>query len=143
MITNNGSIQNAELIKEYLTNLAINEQLYLAVGTGSDSWDTQLPTTNKNTTKLVNEIYRIKISSNDIVSVEVSDNADNDTIVSSSNTIRIHGDIVCPMQPLREYGLFINASDAKDSGTLYSYDVHSKIVLGQLNLYMKYIYINF
>ena len=143
MITMNGSIENSKLIYNYLTNLAENDKLWLAVGSGEDSWDTSLPIVDKNITKLVKEVSRSKVEKDDIVIVDQKSNPDEDTIVDSGSTIRVLGNIVCPLTPLREYGLFINGDETKDSGTLYSYDVHPKVVLGQLNLYMKYVYINF
>lgn len=143
MVTTNGSIQNAKLVQEYLKNLAEQEKLWLAVGTGNDLWDNSLPTVIKNTVKLTNECFRVKVNPDDIVLVEVDKTADDDIVTDSGTTIRILGNIVCPMKPLREYGLFIDGTEIADSGILYSYDVHSKIVLGQLNLCLKYVYINF
>lgn len=145
MITINGKIINAKSIKTYLSDLASQDKLWLAVGSGLDSWDQNLPTPSNSTIRLVNEILRVKIDENDIVLVDPDTNPENDTITDSGSVIRILGNVVCPLKPLREYGLFIdeNSSGQINTGTLYTYDVHPKVVLGQLNLYMKYIYINF
>lgn len=143
MITINGSRQNAKLIKEYLVNLATQNKLWLAVGTGQDSWDNSLPTVSSTTTRLVKEVLRVAIKETDIEIVDQQTNPEDDTITDSGTTVRILGNIVCPLKPLREYGLFIDATEEIDSGSLYAYNVHPKVILGQLNLYMKYIYINF
>lgn len=143
MITINGSRQNAKLIKEYLVNLATQNKLWLAVGTGQDSWDNSLPTVSPTTTRLVKEVLRVAVKETDIEIVDQQTNPEDDMITDSGTTVRILGNIVCPLKPLREYGLFINATEEINSGNLYTYDVHPKVILGQLNLYMKYIYINF
>ena len=146
MVVINGSYQNANAIKDYLVNQATQGKLYLAVGTGLDSWDDSLPAANTSTTRLANEAARSSIKASDIVLIDSEKSTPDDDVIGtagSSNVIRILGNIVCPLKPLREYGLFVDASDTLNSGLLYSYDVHSKIVLGQLHLYMKYIYLNF
>lgn len=144
MVTYLGSQQNATLLRNYFRNQADSGKLWLAVGTGLDSWDSQLPEANPATTKLQNEVCRVKIESSDIQLVDVSQTTSQDDVITdNSRTLRILGNVICPLKPLREYGLFFDGNSSKDTGTLHTYDIHSKVVLSQLNLYMKYIYINF
>lgn len=146
MITLNGNYQNTKLVKDYLVEMATQNKLWLAMGSGNDSWDENLPTsvTNKDRLQLVKEVVRVKVEPDDIQLVAPESDPDSDIIVDdAATTIRVLGNIVCPLIPLREYGLFINASETVNTGKLYAYDVHPKVILGQLHLYMKYVYINF
>lgn len=147
MVTNYGSIQNAQLAKDYLTQQAEQGKLWLEVGTGNDSWDSNIPEPTKDISKLTNGIHRVAIEPTDIQYVIIGQGVKNpdDDVVSTDPTsiIRVLGNVAYPLKPLREYGLFCDGTETVGSGLLYLYDRHPKIVLAQLQLYMKYIYINF
>ena len=142
----------SETIYNLLKSVAEDGQLWFAVGEGSSDWDSasggvDSVALTQDRTKLVSEIKRVKIEPEDIVFViqgENYDGSESEDIISEEPTqmIRINANINV-QATLREYGVFLNSTEHEDSGDLLAYDVHPKIVLGQLNLYMKYIYLNF
>lgn len=144
-----GKLTIAQATFQFLKENAEKGQLYFAVGGGDSNWDSgsDPAALTVKRTQLVKEFSngRVPISVEDIQYVIPADSyTGSEESVSTEPTlmIRVNANINIP-ETVREYGLFINASSISNSGDLLVYDIHPKIVLGQLNLYMKYIYINF
>lgn len=145
IITNTGSKLEMKLIRDWLIDLANSNQLWLAVGSGDSTWDANgIPTPQSSQTQLVNEVYRVKVNPSDIQYITTSSTDPENDVISTdtTNTLRVLGIINFPQTAFREYGLFVEGTSTANSGSLYIYGTHTKIILGQLNVYMKYIYIN-
>lgn len=120
------------------------DNLWFAVGSGSDSWDvTSIPSPTVSDVKLTNEIYRVKLDLSESMKYVLEDSDPDVISAEPTSVIRILGTSNTVGSPIREYGLFNgDATQAKDSGTLILKGTHPKIVLAQLTVFMKYIYID-
>lgn len=100
---------------------------YFAVGSGSDTWDNNnLPNPEENDVKLLNEIFRKPITSDNIVYIDDSNN------ISETPTNRLQITITLLEDEangeLREMGFFGgDATLTKDSGHLINRKIHGSI----------------
>jgi hypothetical protein len=101
--------------------------IYWAVGKGLTTWEnTNLPSATTGTTKLVNEIFRKKVTPSDIVFL------DNSNAVTATITNKLQIKVTFleaeANDEWREFGLFGgNASATKDSGLMLNYKIHPLI----------------
>lgn len=151
VLCESGRLCQAELMHSFLVRLAESGNLWFAIGEGSSAWDSSanpekdFESIYDSRTKLTVETRRVVVKPEDIVFVEADSTTGDESPAATgviTKTIRINAN-VNHQGVVREYGLFINANSNADSGELCLYAVHPKIQLGQLNLYMKYMYINY
>jgi hypothetical protein len=99
--------------------------LYIAVGTGQESWDRLLPPYRRGTVRFAREIARKAVAPEDVHCL------DDAGVVAESITphlrlsVRFEG--AEGSGSLRELGLFAQASGERNSGTLLSYFMHAAI----------------
>lgn len=142
VITDIGKSINATAIKQHFMQEADAGILWLAVGSGNSSWDNNPQSPATTTTKLVNEVGRFKVSSSNIKFVTQGSNPDEDVISENpTNLLRISSEVILPESEIREYGLYTDGASTADSGKLYLYGTNPLIRLNQLNMFIKYLYI--
>lgn len=119
-------------------------QMYFALGTGLESWDTNgAQTPSVNISSLFNEVYRQSIDM--ITDVKYVDPTTHEEVDYETSTICVtvefennefYGNV-------REYGLFaVNATSQLNTGTLISYCNHEKMLIPTDAHYTKKIYLN-
>ena len=121
-----------------------SDKLYMVIGSGNESWDTDgLPTSYPTNEKVVNEVARLHIDTNNIAYV----NPDDIETVSDepTNTIRINIDVESSLlnnQYIREYGLYgINANDTSESGIMFEYCNFTKLLIPADTIWKKSFYL--
>lgn len=106
--------------------------LYLAIGTGQDSWDETNPTASSAAEQLSNEVFRHPIDASEITFI---DQLDQPSLVPTNRLeVRVNfsgAEIVGGSYlSLREFGLFGgDADDTPNSGMLINYVIHPRIDL--------------
>lgn len=102
-------------------------KLYWALGSGSESWDTQTYTPNSGATRLVNEVFRKEIPMANRSFIDDNGNKTNNV------TNKLQLDIVIESTEavgfsLREFGIFGgNATETRNSGIMINHKTHSRI----------------
>lgn len=99
--------------------------LYWAVGTGQSTWDTAPYNPVSTNTKLINEVFRKRITKRTFI-----DSAGNPTAIATN---RLQLEITVESSEanglsLREFGIFGgNVTGTKDSGVMINHKIHSRI----------------
>lgn len=121
MLTNDFYVALASALKS-----GAEKHMFLAVGSGEPVWDETLPTFQRDTTHLVNELARKEIG---VENIGFLNEAGEETETPSAR-LKIRANFILEegVGTLRECGLFAgDASSVTGSGTLLSYFVHPRI----------------
>lgn len=111
------------LFAGWLRASADAKTLFMAIGGGDPAWDRQPPLIRRDVTGLANELARKKVVIQDIHFLDAADKATE--VPSSRLRLRVHFGEGEATGTLREFGLFAEATEVRNSGTLVSYIVHA------------------